>query len=217
MSTFPGVLLQVTHVLQRRSPRFSEYMQTSWNAETREQRNSRSGTVQADPGCICINHYSVHRLEACRIFSTAAVMVGSDGEQTTSVVGLGGGGVQRVCQQGKGNSHQFAHVIIITCFPQLERVSRWVIFLPKRTWKRLKTQSSLKPLTLRCVYSMSVDSQRWTIPIAADLSSWTRTPLRLQTEELKCWGLPFFLFFFFGLQVREILNVTISSRAEIRI
>lgn len=48
--------------------------------------------------------------------------MGSDGEQTTSVVGREG--------EGEGISHQSAHVIIITCFSQLDRVSRRAIFLP---------------------------------------------------------------------------------------
>lgn len=178
--------------------------------------------------CVCINDYSARGSTlsgVCRIFNTAVewmwgVMVsrlplwwGGEG---------GGGRVQTVCKQGKGNSHQSAHVIINTCISQLDRISRWAIFLPKCMWKWLQTQSSLKPMTFRCVYSMSVVSHRWMIPIAADLLSWSWMSLRLQTEELQCWGLPFLFSFFLlsfsqWMQVREILNLTICSWAEIRI
>lgn len=47
---------------------------------------------------------------------------------------------------------------------------------------------------VHAVYSMLDISHRWTIPIAADLLSRTLMPLRLQTEELKRWGLPFLIF-----------------------
>lgn len=70
-------------------------MEMNWNSEKSEQWNSRSGTGQADPGRVCINDY------VCRIFSTAAVLVGSDGEQTTSVVGRWGGGRSDSLQTGK--------------------------------------------------------------------------------------------------------------------
>lgn len=183
-------------------------MEMNWNTGKSEQWNSRSGTVEADPGCVCINDYSARHSTlsgVCRIFNTAAerwwgVMV----SRPPLWWWWWWGGVQMVCEQGKGNSHQSAHVIINTCISQLDRTSRWVIFLPKCMWKWIQTQSSLKAMAFRCVYSMSVVSHRWTIPLAADLLSWTWMPLRLRTEMIKCWGLPFLVFWHLQqMQVRD--------------